>query len=300
MASIGSGQLPKSMFPGIRLWWGVGYKRLPEVYSKVFYVDKSEKSHEDDAQMLGFPSIPVKAEGDGVYYVSTQEGRKKRYSWTSYALGFIVTREAKDDHMYGLIQKLSRAMGDSCRHTLETVHANIINRAFNTAYTGADTKALCVSDHPSAATGASMSNVPSTPATLSYDMIDQARIDVGGMTDDNGILMALGLAGLLVPKELVSRAKQLLDSPMNAETMNNMVNVFHKEVPIIEWKYLTNADSYFFLTDLDREEGLKSYWRTRWEMAQTPDFDTLGTKNRVFGRFGGGWTNHRKIYGVEV
>jgi hypothetical protein len=277
----------------------VGYRRKEEVYPKAMYVDKSEQNYVDEMQLVGFPSVPVKTEGESVRYVGTQEGRRKRYFWTSYAMGFIVSKELKDDHMYGVIQKLSRALGDSARHTLETVSANLYNRAFNSSYVGSDGVSLCNSAHTSADTGVSQSNVPAVDADISGDMLETAFVDIAGFTDDAGIKVQLAPVKILIPRNLWVTVMQLMQSRDNPETMNRMTNVWYEKLTPIVWDYLSDSDAFFFLTDLPDDEGIKHFWRTRWEIAEGPDFDTMGTKYRLFGRFGNGWTDWRKVYGCQ-
>lgn len=297
MSTISTGQLQSALFPGIRKLWGMGYAQKPEVYSKVFEVARSKKNYEDDQQLLGFGLVPVKPEGSALYYASTAEGRKKRYHWTSYAQGFSVSRELMEDEMYGVIQKLAKSLGNSARHTVETIAANILNRAFNSSYVGVDGKALCVSDHPSAGSGGSMSNIPTTAADLSLTMIETACTDISNFVDDNGIRMAASPTKIIVPRGLAATAKQLIKSPDNPETANRGINPFHGELEILVWDYLTTQDQYYFQTDT--ESGLMFFWRNAWEMAQDNDFDTLGKKYRLWGRFGLGWTDWRQMYGVQ-
>jgi hypothetical protein len=77
-----------------------------------------------------------------------------------------VTREEIDDNLYekkGVTR--TQALAFSFRQTKENVAANVYNRAFNTAYTGGDGKALLVTDHPSLA--GNQSNTLATAADMS-------------------------------------------------------------------------------------------------------------------------------------
>ncbi|MBS3776397.1 MAG: hypothetical protein KGY70_14475, partial [Bacteroidales bacterium] len=112
-------------------------------------MQSSDKNHEEDVQLTGFGLAPVKNQGSGVSYTSHSQGFIKRYVHVVYGLGYIVTREEKDDNMYEEVsQKRSEALAFSMRQTKENVHGNIFNRAFNSSYTGGDDKELCATDHP--------------------------------------------------------------------------------------------------------------------------------------------------------
>lgn len=293
---IQTGQFQSALFPGILKFWGDGYRAKPEIYSKVFEVTRSKKNYEDDQQFLGYGLIPVKAEGAALYYASTNEGRKKRYVWTSYAQGFTVSRELIEDELYGIIGKLSKALGTSARHTVEYIAANVLNRAFDTNYVGVDNLPLCHTAHTSAGSGATMSNRLATDSDLSATALEAIFTQTANQVDDNGIRMALTPQKLIIPRGLAITAKQLIESPDHPETPNRSINPFHGELDIIVWDYLTDPDAWFCQNDC--ENGLMFFWRNMWEMAQDNDFDTLGKKYRLWGRFGLGWTDFRQIIGT--
>ena len=92
---------------------------------------------------------PVKSEGNGVQYDSEIQGFTTRYTHIAYALGYIVTKEEKDDNLYEKVsKKRSAALAMSFRQTKENVAANVYNRAFNGTYLGGDGVALCSTAHP--------------------------------------------------------------------------------------------------------------------------------------------------------
>src|SRR5262245_65207482 len=91
----------------------------------------------DDWQVAGFGSLLEKPEGSKIIYQDPMPGSPKRYTATTYALGFRITEEMMEDDLYGIVgNKLSRALGRSVRDNFELVAASILNNAFNTAFTG--------------------------------------------------------------------------------------------------------------------------------------------------------------------
>ena len=91
---IGRGAFQSALFPGIRLHWGRGYNPQAMMYDKVLTRTKdSTQAYEDDQQSLGFGLVPEKGEGAPLQYATNSEGLLKRYVWTSFALGFTVSRD---------------------------------------------------------------------------------------------------------------------------------------------------------------------------------------------------------------
>ena len=113
--------------------------------------ESSEKNYEEDTEVTGFGLATVKNQGAAVSYDSETQGPTKRYTHVTYGLGYIVTREELEDNLYEVVSKRRiKALSFSVRQTEETVAANIMNRAFNSSYTGADGKEMCATDHPTA------------------------------------------------------------------------------------------------------------------------------------------------------
>src|SRR5690349_15738466 len=116
--------------------------------------------------MPGFGLAPIKTEGGSISYDTNSQGYTSTYTHVEYGLGFIVTRKAIDDNQYE-----KRALGSTrdlafpFRQTKENVGANILNRAFNSSYTGGDAKELCATDHP--IQGGTFQNELTTAADLS-------------------------------------------------------------------------------------------------------------------------------------
>lgn len=177
MAVITSGNHPKALWPGVLKWYGMGYAEKDQQWSQVFSKLTSKKSYEELVEATSFGLAPVKAEGAAVSYDSHAQGSTTRLTHVVYGLGWIVTREEREDGQYEqLSQFRSRALGFSLRQTKEIVAGNVLNRAFDSNYTGGDAKELCATDHPTQ--DGTQSNELSPAADLSEAALETLMIQV--------------------------------------------------------------------------------------------------------------------------
>lgn len=305
---IGRGAFQSALFPGIRLHWGRGYNPQAMMYDKVLTRTKdSTQAYEDDQQSLGFGLVPEKGEGAPLQYATNSEGLLKRYVWTSFALGFTVSRELVDDQKYRVVQDMSNDLGVSARHTVETEAAELVNDAFDgNTYTGVDGLALAHIAHTSSSGGATQNNRPiddtgaAADVDLSTTALNVMETDVGDWTDDQGIPIAAKVNTLVVSTQQRALGTQLLFSPDMPDTAQRSINPYHSshnpnKMKLVVWRgYLSDATQWTGITDV--RNGLKFTWRNAWELAEAPDFDTKGRKYSIWGRFGLGFTDWRGAY----
>jgi hypothetical protein len=280
-------------------FWGREYKEYPQEWSEIFAEETSEKNYEEDTEVTGFGLAPIKAQADGVAYDSESQGPTKRYTHVTYGLGYIVTREELEDNLYEIVSKRRiKALAFSMRQTEEIVAANILNRAFNTSYTGGDGKAMIVSDHPTVAGTAS--NVLATAADLSEASLEDLIIQLMQATNSRGHKISLMPKKLVVSSSEAFNAERIVKSTQQSGTANNDVNAV-KSMGLLSGgicvnHYLTDLDAWFLTTNANY--GLTRFNRRATEFKQDNDFDTENAKAKSTMRFSVGWTDWRGIYGT--
>jgi phage major head subunit gpT-like protein len=239
----------------------------------------------------------IKPEGAATGYDSARQGFIARYRHDTYTLGFIITKEMIEDDQYGIIgQKRASALAESMRETKEVVHANVLNRGFNSSYVGADGKELFSTSHPMFS-GGTFSNTLAVAADLSEAALEQASIDISSFTDDRGNKKKFMAKRLIVPKELVFEAQRILKTDGRVGTANNDLNALKTLGIIPEMSvnhYLTDADAWFIKTNAT--DGLKTFERVADSFDDTTDFDTTNLKYMGRMRFVAGWTDPRGAY----
>jgi hypothetical protein len=300
MPIIMTGNHPKSLWPGVKAWFGVGYGELSEEFRDLFEMATSTQHYEEDVQLSGFGLMPVKNEGVSTTYTGQVQGYISRYTHIAYSMGFIVTYEEQKDNLYEKVAgSRAKALGFSKRQTKENIAANVYNRAFDTAYTGGDGKALCVTDHPSAA--GSQSNALSTAADMSEVAIEDMLIQIMGATDHKGLKIALMGQSLHVARQNWFEANRILKYVLQVDSANNTINALKATgaLPggIKVNHYFSDADAFFIRTNCP--DGMKLYQRDSFDLEKDNDFDSSNVKAKTYDRYSVGWSDWRGVYGTS-
>lgn len=299
---ITTGSFAKFLTPGINAIFGASYKERTPQWDKYFDIENSSRNWEEDVGIVGFGLAPIKGEGGAIFSDTMVQGFVKRYTHVVYGLQFSVTREMWEDDLYMTpMKRRAQALAFSMHQTKEIVHANVLNRAFNSSYTGADGLELCSDAHLNAgAAGGTYRNELSVAADLSETAIEQACIDIYAFTDDRGNQIAAKPMMLIIPAGLTFTAGRILESELQNNSANNAINVLkaHGTIPnVLVCNYLTDADAWFVKTDVPH--GLKSIQRrpVSFEGAPMNDFDTENARYKATERYSCGNTDPRGIFG---
>lgn len=296
--TITTGTHPKLLWPGLKKIWGDAYNDKPLMFSEVFDVQTSDKAYEETQELAGFGLAPVKAEGGSISYDTTINGYVTRFTNVTYGLGFIVTEEAVEDNQYkAQAEKRTKALKRSMRHTKETVFANILNRAFNSSYTGGDGKEMIATDHPTA--NGTQSNELTVAADLSETALEDLFIQMMNATDTRGLRIALMPKKLIVAPANAFNAERILKSTLQNDTANNAINAIRSKGLLTEgaisWAFLTDADAWFVKSDIT--DGLLAFNRRALDFQKDGDFETGNFKHKATERYSGGWDDWRGIWG---
>ncbi len=298
MSLINTGTFAKALWPGVNKWYGLSYTDYPTEYDKIMEVRKSNRTFEEDVGLSGLGLAVQKPEGASIQYDSARQGFISRYQHVVFALGFIITREVMEDDQYDVIAQLkAKGLARSIRQTKEIFAANVYNRAFNAAFPGGNGVSMINSAQVNVA-GGTFSNTLATAADLSEAAVEQAWIDIGGFTDDRGLLIAARPKKLVVPRQLEFEATRIFKSDQRVGTNNNDINAI-KEMgrgfDVIVNHYLTDPDAWFLITDVPY--GVTFFERRPDDFAMENDFDTENAKFKATSRYSVGWTDPRGVYG---
>lgn len=295
---ITTGTIPKALWPGMHAFWGRDYKEHPQEWKDIFAEEMSSKAYEEDQEVTGFGLAPIKSQGSAISYDSETGGPTKRYVHVVYGLGFIVTREEMDDNQYVAVsKKRTKALAFSMRQTEEIVAANILNRAFNSSYTGGDGKELLATDHPTV--NGTQSNELATAADLSEASIEDLCIQIMEVKNSRGMRIAIMPKCLIIPPSLAFDAERIVKSARQSGTANNDVNAIKNmgmfPDGIVINHYLTDSDAWFVKTNAPN--GLTRFTRRATEFGKDNDFDTENVKAKATMRFAAGWSDWRGTFG---
>lgn len=297
--TISTGNVAKALWPGVNTWFGMAHAEHAPQYTEIFKVMSSEKNFEEDVSLYGTLMAQVKDQGGSIAYDDMAQGFIARYQHVTYGIGFKVTREMIEDNLYMQVAEArSKAIGQSMREVKETVAANVLNRAFNSSYTGPDGLELCSTAHLKAR-GGTYRNELSTAADLSETSLEQCAIDIMDMTNDAGLKINCMPQKLIVPTALAFEAERILKSSLQNDTANNAINAL-KSKGILPGgyavnNYLTDSDAFFLITSCP--DGLKMFDRRKVSIDNETDFDTENVKFKATERYSFGWSDPRGVFG---
>jgi hypothetical protein len=296
MALITRSTMPDTLTPGLQSIFGLTYEKLEKEYTRIFDVRKSQKAYEKLMEATGFGLAAVKAEGQSIIYDSPGQGPVNVLTHVTYGLGFIISREAKEDNLYQEIAEArSRALPWSMWTTKEIVHANVLNRAFNASYLGGDGQPLISASHPTA-NGTQSNLLPA--ADLSETALEDALTTVETGKNSAGLPIAMKVRRLIIGPGQRFNAMRLLQTAGRVESADNDINAIKESGLIPEVAvnhYLDDPDAWFLQTNVP--DGLISYQRRALELQDDSDFDTENMKYKATERYSAGFGDFRAIYG---
>ena len=292
---------PRLFIEGLRKVFFLQYGELPLVYPEIYDVIPSRKRQEIDHTIAGVGMMAPKGEGLPLAYEDLVDGYEKIFAHTSYAKGMRITRELLDDELYGVIGKRVQALARSARYRKCYDHFLMFNDPANTAgpFLGADGLPLFSASHTLAGKpGQVVSNYASS-TTLSLSALEAGFNAMRRFYDDQGLLIALEPATLLVAPELTWEAERLLNSPGKPGTADNDINSMKGKLTIKTSTFITRTTFWALLCNKS-EIAPVSFERTPVEFDKDGDFDTKDLKTSAFCRYSNGFTDWRFAYGGYV
>ena len=300
--TITTSSFAKALWPGLNKIFNDNYAMYDKEYMAFTSKVMSDKNREEYLGFNGLGLASRKPEGTGTKFDSMEQGFVPSIQNVSFGLGFIITREARDDNQYMAVASArTKALARSARITKETVGANMLNRAFNGAYTGANGQSL-ISNSQVTKSGLTYSNTLATAADLSEAALEQAAIDISQFTDERGLRIMCKPSRLVVAPQNMFEACRILDSKLQNDTSNNAINALeYKSIMRNGYDvnhYLTDPDAWFVTTDItDMGEGLIYQERIADEFASDNEFTTDNAQFKYYGRYAFDWLDNRGVYG---
>jgi len=298
--AISRGQLVKELEPGLNALFGLEYKNYASEHADIFDTENSDRAFEEEVMLSGFANAQVKAEGQGVVFDSANETFTARYTHETIALAFAITEEAIEDNLYDRVSsRYTKALARSMANAKQVKAANVLNRAFNSSYTGGDSKELCATDH--AIVAGTEQNELTTAADLNETSLEQALIDIAALTDERGLKIAAKGVKMIIPSAGQFTAERLMKSQGRVGTADNDINAIKSMGMIPQGyrvnNYLTDTDSWYIITDVPN--GMKHFDRAPLTTKMEGDFDTGNVRYKARARYVFGVSDPRGIYGVE-
>jgi hypothetical protein len=277
------------------------YNQRADEWKQVFSERQGiPRNYHEEPVLYGFGAAPELPDGMPVTYQSGGVLFNARYVYKVYGLAFALTKVLVEDGDHISIgQTYAKHLAQSLIETKETLCANILNRAFNSAYTGGDGVSLVNSAHPIAS--GTFSNVLTTAANLSQTSLEQMLIQIRNAIDNNGKRIRLTPQKLVLSPSNVFQGEVLLKSVLRAGTGNNDINPINSMGMIdggqANLSRLTSTTAWWVQTDA--KVGLQLMMRRKLEKSMEGDFETDSMRYKATERYIPGWTDPRTVYGTS-
>jgi len=257
------------------------------------------RNYHEEPVLYGFGAAPELPDGMAVTYQSGGILFVQRYLYNVYGLAFSLTKVLVEDGDHIRIgQVYAKHLAQSLIETKETLCANILNRAFNAAYTGGDGVSLVNTAHP-LATG-TFSNQLTTAANLSQTPLEQMLIQIRNAVDNNGKRIRLTPTQLVAGPANIFQAEVLLKSVLKTGTADNDINPVKSMGLLADGQAnlsrITSNTAWWVQTDAP--EGMKLLNRRGLEKSMEGDFATDSMRYKATERYTVGWTDPRAIWGT--
>jgi phage major head subunit gpT-like protein len=287
--------------PGLRKVFFQLLDERPAEYSRIANEETSKRAYEEDVEIGGLGSMPVKPEGRGIVYQDFRQGGKKRYTHLTYGLGFRVTLEMMEDDLYNVMKKNTRELAKASRNAREVSFFNMLNNGFTTEYGfpkfGAN-EPLFSAIHTKLG-GGTGSNRASTDADLSPTSLEAGVISFESLSDEMDIPVVIKPSLLVVPPGSKMIAREILGSEFRPYTSNNEINALREEgLDYMVGHYIVDPDSWFLLAKKG-DHDLNFFERAATRFQNGDDFDTGDAKFKGFQRFSVGAGEWRGAYGSQ-
>jgi len=276
------------------------YDQRADEWKQVFEERKGiARNYHEEPVLYGFGAAPELPDGMAVTYQSGGVLFLQRYLYKVYGLAFALTKVLVEDGDHIRIgQTYAKHLAQSLIETKETLTANILNRAFNSSYTGGDGVSLVNGSHP--IVSGTFSNQLTTAAALSQTSLEQMLIQIRNAVDNNGKRIRLTPKKIVTGPSNVFQAEVLLNSALRAGSANNDINPV-KSMGLLSggqanMSRITSTTSWFIQTDAP--EGLKVLMRRSLEKSMEGDFETDSMRYKATERYAVGWTDPRGLFGT--
>jgi hypothetical protein len=302
--TIGTGSISRLLQDGVADVFGDALKEHDTCYTKIYKTLESSKNFEVDVQLEGFNRASSKPEGDDLSFDSRRQGFTPKYQHTTFAKGYIVTKEALSDELYGQLSDGARALARCMRITKELEGAAVLNNGFDSSFTmtDGDGAELFNTAHSSGPSGLTYSNRLAVDADLTETSLEDALAIAMTMDDARGLPANLQCQRLIVAAGTNSfNAQRILGSVLQNDTSNNATNAIRDMNSLRDgWysnPYLTDADAWFLTTDAPY--GMKHYQRWAIDFGQDNAFASQNARFKADERYSFGWSDARGMIGSQ-
>jgi len=299
-----TGQFPDLLRVGIREVFLSEYQNYPELYSKVYDVQTSNRAYEEELIIAGFGAIPEwNSDGSELPTDRALTGNRVLYVHKDYGMMWTVSKRLLREDLYAKIgAELVREAVRAMKHTVELVSWSVIANGFS------GSRPLFSNAQP-LLNGETFQN--RLTVALTALGLEQALTRFHRWRNHRGIPVVIEPKQLIVPPELKYVAYTLLHSTYYPNIAGGSTapsstgsafyeNPFKSVVPEILCVPYLNDINDWFLFAAPKVHKLRFYWREKPATDMFTDFRTKGVMHSITGAFSVGFTDFYGVLGSQV
>lgn len=291
MAVFTRGQAP-TVYDSRPVWMAfLAFQQNPESFRRVVRVMPSDKAFEDIARFSGLGRFQLKPEGQPVAYDIPVQGARRRVVHATYGLGTAMTREAKKDARFDVLDRQTEALRRSGTDHRERLAWDLYDDSFAGArHTSIDAVAICSTAHDMlkpTTPGQTRSNRIDPFVPLSTEGLEAAIIILKTQISEEGHQIGQDLPPrmLICHTDNVHVANNVLEARGRPGTTNyhdiNTISRFGIEP--VDSPYLSSSQAWWLSSDLE-SNGMVWNERESLTMSNNTDADTGDSKWRMMYR----------------
>lgn len=304
MSTIVRSTTPSQLVEGIKINFGVGYKKAEELFKIFFDTETSQKELERYQEIGGFGLHVEKPEGQNTSLTTINEGPTTFVENIAYALGYSISHESLSDNLYKDILNKALDLGVSASQTKEVVVLDRLNTGFSTAPADllANGQPLFSLIQPLSGTGGETNqNRPTVGASLSEASLTLDVENIRNYKDPAGKRISVNPQMLFVPVAEEVTAWKLMSTELSVGNANNDLNPMRQSggagffpKGMARSPFLENDNSYFIRTD---QRGLIYQTREEARIMEEPLLREMSRMVISYQRFAVGAYDFRSVYG---
>ena len=279
------------------------YKALPDMLPLLYNFEPTNGRNNMTWSSVG--TVPDFEQFTGIVgYNSQNQGFDVTSTPVEFTNGIQVERKLFDDDQFNIMDQRPRALANAAARTRQKHGARMLNNAFavdTLFYQNSEGVALASNSHittSGASTASGFDNLGT--AALTATAVAAARIQMVGFRGDQAERISVIPDELWIPPDLFEEAFEITASSGKVDTANNNRNVHEGKYKIHEWNYLTDANNWFLVDSVLKQQSVHWVDRIMLEFAMAEDLDTLVAKWRAYMRYAMAHTDWRWIMGHQV
>lgn len=266
--------------PGVRKDMRDEYMQHSEEYSRIVRVGNQDRAEVEALAISGLPRQVKREEAENVTYADAKLSDKVTYLDDEFALGFIVSRKAYEDDLYGKIRQQSKWLARSVRLSQEFLVGELLDDSFaGASFTGLAGEALFSTSHSILNASGTWSNQVAGNPQLGVTGLQAAHELAENTVDHTGNPIQVQLDTLVIGVADIWAAIQLTQNEMEPYTADNNINDLKRKqkMSYVVSHYKDQSANEWFARDTKMHD-MHFLFRVRPQMHDAEDPDNYSAK----------------------